>query len=92
MASLVSLKVGGQLDISVDSNIVIPDDFWDFTRSYADVEGESVEMAVQMVFLAFMILLIGTFFHFFRIMYLHFLYYLVMNQELVDNFEKYKKI
>lgn len=86
MASLISLKVGGQLDVDFKSNIDIPEHYYEYTRSYSNVDGELVQISVLIVFICMLIMLFSAFFHFLKIMYLHFLYYLVMCQELEDNF------
>lgn len=90
MLSMVQEQIGGQVDTEYrdDENIQIPLQFYEFTRSFIDIEGDGVQTPVILIFLCFVGLLIGASFHFARIMYYHCLYYLVMCEEIDEKMKK----
>ena len=82
MMGLVQINMGGQVDPHVEKNIALPEELFEYTRGYVDIESESIELAIQTVFFVNLIIISAVMFHFLQIMYQHFLFYLVMMQDL----------
>jgi hypothetical protein len=77
MMGLVTLLPGGQANPSVEKSIQIPEKYYMYTRGYVDVDSDSTALAIQTVFMINLAIMSLVIFHFLRIMYQHFLIYLV---------------
>ena len=88
MIGLVTLLPGGQANPFVEKSIQIPEEYYTYTRGYVDIESDSTALAIQAVYMLGLAVLGLVIFHFLRIMYQHFLIYLVQMEKLKKKIER----
>ena len=85
MISLMEPNNGGQANPDQETNIEIPEEQYVASRSYLALEGSGNQFSLFLAFVVYMAFFGFTVLYFFKIMHTHFIFYLLEDQQKIDD-------